>query len=451
MWKAPDGTDPIPQAAIPQVEVEPEGVPEPPPPPLPARPERAPEGAPAVVVAMTCTLRRDQVAPYGGVPAATPWMAALAAQGALFDDAIAASSWTKASATAMFTGQHALEVGMVEPGPGQNRRVLADEHVTLAERLHAAGWDTLGVTANPNLNEAFGLAQGFDRYRDTATRGFAKRNRISGADAVAAALELVANRDDPERPFYLRVAIIDPHTPLRVEREEVEPFKADGTRRRLARYRAGVRQTDDALAVLDAGLAELGWGPERVVWAVVADHGEGLLLPEHHRAQHGRVLYPSTVRVPWLMRGPGIAPGRTIGGLASHVDLAPTVLGLLGLDAELPGRDWSALLQGRGSRTDRRRAWSDTWYYGANRASVWTDDTQCQRDWGSSVPRDTFVHGCFDRAADPEFTRTIERPELMAELVQWRADRPLTAAGAEADLSEDVRRQLEVLGYADPG
>ena len=86
---------------------------------------------------------------------------------------------------------------------------------------------------------------------------------------------------------------------------------------------------------------------------MTCDHGE--MLGAFGLYQKG-VLYDRACRLPLLMRGPGIAPGwRT--QLASHVDLAPTILDLLGLapleraqgeslapilaDPQTPGREFT--------------------------------------------------------------------------------------------------------------
>ena len=107
---------------------------------------------PHVVVVMGCTLRRDQLSPWGGPEDLTPWMQGAAEQGTIFTDAISASSWTKESSTAIFTGRRAAEVGMIDPGPEHSTRVLDASVTTLAETLQERGYWTGGVTANPHLN-----------------------------------------------------------------------------------------------------------------------------------------------------------------------------------------------------------------------------------------------------------------------------------------------------------
>ena len=422
----------------------------------PAPPPRAPN----IVVVVTCTLRRDQLTPYGGPEETSPFLHRLAAEGARFDDTIASSSWTKESATAILTGHPALDVGMTDPTPALGRRRIAPDVDTLAEHLARAGWWAAGVTANPHLNAEFGFAQGMDRYHGTVETGFQKVHKRYAADVVTTALQFLDERkpDERRRPFYLQLVAIDPHFPIETEAGELDRFLHDDVPVRLARYRAMVRRVDDALGRLDQGLAERGYGADDTLFVVVADHGEGLDLPAHHRSQHGRVLYRSLVQVGWLVRGPGVGAGVVVDGLSSHLDVLPTVLGLAGLPTTPPadelqaGYDWSRLAASGGT-TIRQRAIADTWYEGANRAAIWTTARACQRDFGSvGIERDTFQTACFDRLRDPDFTEPVADPTLEAALAQWRTDALVRAAaftgGGDAPREDAVREQLEALGYA---
>jgi len=414
---------------------------------------------PNIVVILGCTLRRDQLTPYGGHPKASPFLDELRASGTLFSDTIASSSWTKESSTAIFTGHQAAHVGMTEPGRRHSKRILPDALTTLAEHLQDAGYDTWGVTANPHLNSVYGFAQGFDAYEDTSSRGFSVRKKISGIDVVEKGLALLDSRSPAEvqPPFYMQLVLIDPHQPTKLKPAEVKVFQEPGVSERLAEYRTNVRKVDKALRKLDRGLRSRGYTPENTLFVLVADHGEGLNLPDHHRQQHGRVLYRSLTSVPWILRGPGVAEDHVVSGLASHLDFLPTILGIAGLDPglELTGHSWATAVAGWWSSTDRHRAFTETWYFGANRAAVVSDGIACQRDWGSvSIGDDTFVEGCFDRFEDPDWAVPIDvDEELMAELNAWRAagDDAYDTVGAAAD-AEDVvgtREQLEALGYVE--
>ncbi len=417
---------------------------------------------PNVVVVLGCTLRRDQLTPYGGHAEASPFLNEVRNSGTMFADLVASSSWTKESSTAIFTGHQAATVGMTEPLKRHSKRILPERLTTLAEHLERAGYDTFGVTANPHLNSSYGFDQGFDEYRDTSSRGFAIKNKIAGKAIVARGLELLdARPENSENPFYMQLVLIDPHQPTKVGPKLTAPFEGPDVPPRLAEYRANVRRVDDALRALDRGLQKRGYTPENTLFVLVADHGEGLSLPQHHRQQHGRVLYPTLTSVPWILRGPGVAEAHTVTGLASHLDFLPTILDIAGVEAaeleapELEGHSWALAVAGWWSTTSRERAFTETWYFGANRAAVVTEKIACERDWGSvAIPNDTFVDGCFDRADDPGWAHPIDpHPELQDELDAWRAwtQAAYELAGAAEDAKDAVgtREQLKALGYVE--
>jgi len=413
--------------------------------------QRADPGhAPHVVLVIGCTVRRDQLTPYGGPDTTTPFLAELASGGAVFSDAVAASSWTKASTVALITGRHALSLDMVEPSIERNERALDPEITTLAEHFVAAGYETVGATANPNLNTAFGLAQGFDHYRDVDGRII--EGKIVGGVLVERLLDLVDARRAPQRPLYLRAMLVDAHVPRDgLSEAEVAAHRGPEVPPQLAEYRGQLRRFDDALRALAEGLEGRGIRPEETLWVIVADHGEGLDLHPHHRG-HGRTLYPSMLRVPWIVRGPGVPAGTEVSGLASLVDLPRTVLALAGVDAEVGGEDWSAQVRGERRETTRERVFADTWFYESRRSAVWSNQVACQRDYGTPALRTDifFEDGCYDRAGDPGYSRPTAAHPMLAELDAWRAARLQEAANGGAsstEVSRELSEQLEALGY----
>jgi phosphoglycerol transferase MdoB-like AlkP superfamily enzyme len=383
----------------------------------------AKEGAPNLVFVIACAHRRDRWSPYGGSEVVTPYLKEFASQGVTFDDALATSSWTKSAVTALWTGQHAVDIGMIQKTRKPNEVKLAPEIETLAERLIANGYYTMVVNSSPAIaRSGSGLFQGFDRIQDAHPQGFKAKNRLRSLPGVEKGFQMLDQRKDGEksRPFYLQLILSESHKPVQVPPAEFNLFTS--TDERIAPYLATVHRFDKAVAALDAGLKERGLDDNTLV-VILADHGEGLGIPAEHGKAHGRALYGSTIRVGWLMRGPSIPAGKTVGGLASGVDVMPTVLGLLGVNspADIAGKDWSKQARGEIDRTTRGIAFADTWFYSANRASIWTASHQCQQDFGSVDLSDAFQDGCFDRAKDPDFATPIAIPELTAKLVAWRA------------------------------
>lgn len=147
---------------------------------------------PHVVLVIGCTVRADQSTVYTPDLSTTPFLAELAAEGRRFDDAVAAAPWTRAAVAAIVSGRHPAEVGIVEPEAARNDRPLPDGVLTLAEVLGDAGYTTLGVTANPNLDPHFGFDQGFSAYASLSESWRGREVvKVYGDEPVDAALELV--------------------------------------------------------------------------------------------------------------------------------------------------------------------------------------------------------------------------------------------------------------------
>jgi len=160
-----------------------------------------------------------------------------------------------------------------------------------------------------------------------------------------------------EEPFLLFLSWGPPHPPFRApdgyDRHDPGdltlppnvPPDLEGVRENLAEYYGMIEARDDDLARLLDALEEYGVAEETVV-AFTADHGE--LMGSHGYERGKSQPYEEAARVPLVLSGPGIDPGRTSRGLLSLVDLFPTLSGLC--DVPVPdgvrGRDRSAHVRG---------------------------------------------------------------------------------------------------------
>lgn len=115
-----------------------------------------------------------------------------------------------------------------------------------------------------------------------------------------------------------------------------------------------IRDTDRHLGHILQALEQTAQA-DRTIVVLVSDHGE--LLGTHGLRGKGTVPYREGSRVPLLIRHPEGARGTSSFALASQLDLAPTLLGLAGVDAEaranelpgLVGRDLAGCLADPGS------------------------------------------------------------------------------------------------------
>ena len=104
--------------------------------------------------------------------------------------------------------------------------------------------------------------------------------------------------------------------------------EADDLRQIRARYFGLVTLLDRALGMILDTLDELGLSDNTIV-VFTSEHGDQL---GDHGILHKMVMYEDTVRVPMLVRVPGVGP-RRVGGRYSHIDTVPTLLDLMGYDA----------------------------------------------------------------------------------------------------------------------
>ncbi len=411
-----------------------------------------PAEAPNVVVVIGCTVRKDQITPYAPRVDTTPFLDSFAKSGAIFEDMITAAPWTRPASVAILTGEHALNIGMVEPDRGLNQRTLHQSVDTVAEHFALNGWTTVGTTANPNTASVWNMHQGFDQYIEPAgTWSEGTTGSIHGSDLVNE-LHTVLNDVDTSGPVFVQAMFIDAHAPrlpLSPEaRREKSPLPM-----MVRQYRRDLTRFDRAVQRLENMLKRHDITPENTIWVVVNDHGEGLMWPRHHGRGHGALLAPSAIKGVWLMRGPGIEPGTRVAGLASQVDIFPTIAELAGIPREVPSGQShvEALATGH---TTRDRAWSDTWFGPVSRAAIFTDDVMCQHQWPPrkhTGPKARFFQGCFDRKGDPRHLEVGPNTPLEDELEAWRVDRvrqlEAYAGTQDADLTDDMRKQLEALGY----
>lgn len=416
-----------------------------------AQPETAPASGPNVVLLLGCTLRRDQIDAYGANLGVTPTLSAMAAAGTRFTDPIAAAAWTRAASAAIVSGRHPLEVGLVAPDSRRNDRPLQDDVVTLAERFQAAGYRTVGATANPNLSAVFGFDQGFEAYVQPRRLWREDATKVGAADVLPKVFESVGQAS--ERPVFLQVMLVDAHSPFPAASPEGSPEVPVEVRR----YREALRRFDAGLASLMGSLESRGFTDDNTVFAVVSDHGEGLKWPEHHGISHGRYLYSSAVEAVWVMKGAGIPSGHTVSGPVSMTDVGATLLGLANVSSAVPGLDRSRWVRGETLQPPAVDVVSDSWFRGSNRAALYTRDLVCMRSFLTDrpepeAPTGRFVPGCYDRESDPlQLTPLDPLPEagerVLQRLTAWRAARPVGDAVPSAPVSKDLNAQLEALGY----
>ena len=128
-----------------------------------------------------------------------------------------------------------------------------------------------------------------------------------------------------------------------------EEFKEEATEH-LRGYYAHIAALDDAIDMLFKGIDEAGMA-DNTILVFTSDHGD---MRSSQALQTKCFPFDESIRVPFLIRGPGITAGELAIPLDAP-DIMPSLLGLCGLNipAAVEGRDWSPEL--RGERTANQR------------------------------------------------------------------------------------------------
>lgn len=312
-----------------------------------------------VVLITVDTLRYDHLGSSGYPLHPTPFLDELAAEGFSFTRAFAQASATGPTHASLFTSLYPLQHGV-----SSNGKRLDDSFVTLAEVLRDEGFRTAAfVSTNAHFIDRRGnLCQGFEVCNEQPPPSAEdmedqewRREYRPATETVEAALGWL--RDvSPDDRFLLWVHLYDPHKPLRPPepyRELIGGRLADfgepefrGFLREeqgidvgddvellesILDYDAETLYVDDELRRLSTSMASMGLG-DRAVWVVSADHGQG--LGHHGWFGHSKLIYNSQLQVPLIFHFSETDFGErhVDDHVAEHVDVAPTLLELVGRD-----------------------------------------------------------------------------------------------------------------------
>jgi len=288
-----------------------------------AGPAASAPGARSLLIVTIDTLRADRVGAYGLVSARTPTLDRLAREGARFDRAYAPAPTTTPSHASLLTGRY-------PPGHASrhNGQRVREDVPTLATHLREAGFATGAFVSAFPLDRRFGLARGFEVYDDRMPRASDGRplNERPGRETVAlASAWLQAHRS---ARFFLWVHLFEPHAPY----APLPGLAGSETASPIARYDGEVSTADGLTGDL---LSSLGPALATTLVVVAGDHGEA--FGEHGEIGHSVFVYDTTLRVPLLVRGPGVPAGLVVADAVGLVDVAATVLthlGIAGLDTD---------------------------------------------------------------------------------------------------------------------
>ena len=395
---------------------------------------------PNVLLVTIDTLRADHVGCYGHAGASTPTLDGLAARGVRFATAVAHAPLTGPSHASVLTGLTPLGHGFRDNGGF----ALPASVKTAAETFRGAGYRTAAFVSGFPLDRRFGFDRGFEVYDDHLPKGNDRRRTPyveRFADATTdAVLRWLQTPPTPTAPFFLWVHYYDPHAPY-------EPPGDLGQRFRHAPYDGEIAFADAQLGRLLAALEAKG-ALARTLILTTADHGES--LGEHGEGTHGLFIYDATLKVPWIVAGPGVPAGRVPATVARGIDVLPTLLDYSGLPRSpaIDGRSLRPAVEGR--EMSDAPSYAETLY--PEREFGWAPlhALRTARLKFIGAPRPEL----YDLAADPgEKTNRAAEVASQAEELRRKLEaalsRPPPAAAAAVD--GETAERLGALGYVGGG
>jgi len=302
----------------------------------------APHAARNVLLLTIDSLRADM--PWTGYPRAiAPNLTKLAEQSVVYTNEYALSSYTAKSVAGFLTSRYPSTLYRT----GFFFATYPKSDLFLAEVLKAHGVSTTAWHGHGYFRSA-GFEQGFDTWQLVPGIEFDPQtdNAITSQAMTELGIKLLRKPENTGKQFFAWAHYMDPHDQYNKHPEASPEF---GNKNR-DRYDNEVFYTDLWLGKLLAFAREQQWWKDTVL-IVSADHGEA--FGEHGFYKHAFEIWEVLTRVPLLISGPGIKP-RRIEERRSQLDLAPTILDLMGLPPEPEFMGKSLLPELRGGKPDNR-------------------------------------------------------------------------------------------------
>lgn len=299
------------------------------------------------------------------VPGLTPEIDDLTKRGVRFTHAYSAGSWTRPGTVAMLSGARSSELGIDTTAwmlsGGETHKFYASDPplLSLILRRHAA-------TTRAFVNNYFmvgyapvGIEMGFERVDDHRYR---TRDTL---EITQDATQWI--RDNKDTRFFAFVNYNSPHEPYEPPAKHLDkvPNPPVGPRDKIAKlYMAEAAKDDEAIGVLMRTLDEVGLR-EKTIVIVTADHGETMssahagtsgLDKMPIRYHHAVSNFEETTKVPIVIVAPRALPaGREVKARVRSIDIAPTVLDLMGLEphARMTGKSLVQLSKGHSESEER--------------------------------------------------------------------------------------------------
>ncbi len=294
---------------------------------------------PDIILISIDSLRKDHVGAYGYARDTTPNLDALAARGQRFDDARTPSPWTLPSHLTMLTGKWPTEHLVVDDVYALSPSVpMVQERLSAAGWATAGLTSTVYVSRLFGFSRGFSLwddgniteRSNLDHPVHTADSVEKALGWVKGLPPGQPAF-LFLHTYDAHYPYLPPAPYNRKYDPARSAKEvryrtyawyKANPLTPEALQLQTDQY-------DESIAWLDAELGRLiaAW-TRPVTFIVLADHGEEFM--DHGSWGHAHTLHPEVLDIPLVVAGPGIPPAVRSERVGT-VDISATIAALAGI------------------------------------------------------------------------------------------------------------------------
>jgi arylsulfatase A-like enzyme len=404
-------------------------------------------------------------------PVKTPAFDAFAAKSLVFENAYNQENWTKPSVATTLSGTY--------PDTHQTKKdssALPADMEIISERLKKEGFTTAGFVANGYISEKFGFEKGWDTFKN-----YIRLSKPSQAEKVYGdSLNwLKEHKAKGDNKYFLYIQTIDPHVPYRHKGDTTaqyyegnytgalgnsisaekqiaagkKPPSADDLKWLKAMYYGETTHHDIEMGKFFNELQTMGVLDDTLV-IITNDHGEE--LGEHGKFGHGHSLYEELLRAPFVIHYPPlIKPTVLKNEVAENVDIAPTIVDMLGLQPmkQADGMSLVPLMKGEPvqrpyyalsefmdtKRTIRVGSWKLIWSGGID---VDVYHSEVDRSEKEDLAKTALVARRMLEVHAGEAQAAFDKKQRMQDITTKRK-----FEAGEADIDPETRKQLEALGY----
>ena len=399
----------------------------------------------------------------------TPSFDKFAANGLVFENAYNQENWTKPSVATTLTGTY--------PDTHQTKKdgsALPADMELISERLKSEGFATAGFVANGYVSDKFGFEKGWDIFKN-----YIRLSKPSHAEKVYGdSLAWIKETRDKSK-YFLYIQTIDPHVEYRHKggattqyydgeytgplgqsvsaKEQVAFSKStpnpNDVRWLKAMYYGETTHHDTEMGKFFDELQGMGVLDDTLV-IITNDHGEE--LGDHGKFGHGHSMYEELLRAPLVLHFPPlIRPSVLTGEVAENVDIAPTIVDVLGLKpmAKADGMSLVPLMKGEpvqrpyyalsefieSRRSIRVGSWKMIWAPGLTVNVFHSEKDRGEMD---DLAKTALVARRMLEVHAGEAQAAFDKKQRMQDIATKRQFK-----AGEADIDPETRKQLEALGY----